>query len=170
MFNNRAIDFPPLGNPWILGLASAELLRPDQVDDLVALLGDGDRFEEALPDTVLQWCHSVSQANSQFFRFRIEGVLQPDEPRVVQWEAGGSSTDLDLGITAESSTRKLVSILVLAVEGEGVEFQVERTGRSVPAAHGSFVTFPAYSSVRCLGTGDVRVTALAAHAVGPAFT
>jgi hypothetical protein len=170
MFNHRAIDFPPLGNPWILGLASAELLRPDQVDELVALLEGGDRFPDGLPETVLQWCHSVSQANSQFFRFRIEGVLQPDEPRVVHWEGGGSSIDLDLGITAEASTRKLVSVLVLDVHGDDVEFQVERTGRSVPVVRGSFVTFPAYSSIRCSGVGDVRVTALVAHAVGPAFT
>src|SRR5262249_10934139 len=163
------IDFPPLGNPWILGLASAELLRPDQVDELLATIGDGDRFEDELPETVLQWCHSVSQANSQFFRFRIDGVLQPDEPRVVRWGAGGSSADLGLGVTAEESTRKLVSLLVLDVKGHDVELQVERTGRSVPVVRGSFVTFPAYSAVRCIGTGDVHITALAAHAVGPAY-
>jgi hypothetical protein len=168
MFNQRAIDFPPLGNPWILGLASAEVLRPDQVDELDRAAEHG--FEDAsapMPEPLLQWCRAIAQANSEYFRFDLEGVLEPGEP--VLRELGSGESLLDCGLERDNSTRKLVSLLILSVTGDEVRLRMEDTGSEVSAVPGSFVTFPAYAAVSCQGPPDCRVRFLLAHAVGPAF-
>jgi hypothetical protein len=168
MFNQRAIDFPPLGNPWILGLASAEVLRGDQIDEVERLLdGGGPLFGDELPEPLMVWCHAIAQANSEYFRFQLDGVLELGEPSARSLEVGEALDDA--GLRPDHSTRKLVSLLVLAVTGEQVGFRLEETQSVVPAVRGSFVTFPAYGHVGCVGqSGGVRF--LLAHGIGPAFT
>ncbi len=168
MFNQRAIDFPPMGNPWILGLASAELLRGDQVDDISAALDDGRIHDPGgMPEPLLQWCRAIAQANSEYFRFHLEGVLEAGEPVTRTLAVGEPLTDV--GLSREQSTRKVVSLLVLSVEGDDVGFQLEETTSVVPAVRGSFVVFPAYGHVSCVGGAGGGVRLMLAHGLGPAF-
>jgi hypothetical protein len=167
MFHQRIIDFPPLGNRWAYGLASAELLSAADVRNLTEFVSADVRPDD-FPEPVHRWCNALALANSEYFRFDLEGALELDEPRLVEFGAAELSTDLGLGLTPEHSTRKLVSLVVLDVPEVGAELVLQESGRSVAAAVGHFVTFPAYATVRCVTTGPgIRV--LTAHGIGPAF-
>jgi len=126
---------------------------------------DGDTVNELLRVAV----GAVEVANSSYFRFRVETAVDDAEPRLVELTPSADSRSLGLGLQKESSTRKIVALVILDVVGEGVRLTLDAWDKTVDAAPGQIVMFPAYGSVRVdAGPGSaVRVAAF--HAFGPAF-
>jgi hypothetical protein len=167
---DTSIRFPSLANPWILGFATADLLTSSQVAEMNDVLGSSaEPFADGVPTPVLVWCQAVAQANAEFFRFNVDGVAENAEPTRLVMRPGTHTRDYGLGLTKESSTRKLVSVLVLDVVGGPVQLTLEETGTTAEATAGQFLTFPAFSRMRCDGPEGAELRGLALHAIGPGF-
>ncbi len=158
---------PPMSNEWSLGLASGRALDDVGVARLVAVLEEGE--PAALQEQLAVVVAAVETANSNFFRFDIETAVDDDEPAVLRLTPTQDTRAAGLGLDREHSTRKLVAMVVLAVDGDGVQLVVEGQERATDAVPGSIVMFPAYCNVRVVGSEAAAVDVAACHAFGPAF-
>ena len=158
---------PPMSNEWSLGLASGRALDEAGVARLVATLEGGDPAE--LQEQLAVVVAAIETANSSYFRFDIESAVDDAEPVVLRLTPTRDTRAVGLGLDREHSTRKLVAMVVLAVDGDGVHLVVEGQERSTEAVPGSIVMFPAYCNVRVVGAEAAAVEVAACHAFGPAF-
>lgn len=171
-------DLPPLpppGNPMIHGLASGRVLTADQAADMAATLDPVGSADAAgayalLADVVGQLAAIAAQANTEYFRFELTGVVGEGEPRVLNVAESGSLADHDVGLTGDESTRKLVVLLALASDGttaDGVTIDLPIAGKSNPLEPGMAYVWPAFLDATLSAPHGASVLVLHAH--GPAF-
>ena len=156
-----------MANEWTLGLASGKALDHAGVTRLIEALEGGDA--EPLRELMAVVVNAIETANSNFFRFEIETAVDEAEPVALRLTPTVDSHQCGLGLSREDSTRKLVALVVLSVEGDGVELVLDGQERPTDAVPGSVVMFPAYCNLRVTGPDHSAVEVAACHAFGPAF-
>lgn len=168
-------SLPPPGNPRIHGLASGRVLSPDEA---AALAGAFDPVGGAaasgadvrLDDVVDQLAAMTAQANTEYFRFELTGVVGEGEPRFLHVAESGSLADYDVGLTGDESTRKLVVLLALAIDGttaDDATIDLPVAGKSNPLKPGMAYVWPAFLDATWSAPNGVHLLVLHAH--GPAF-
>lgn len=127
--------FPPMGNRYVVGIATATLIDPDSLNLHLDTLAAGAPVAELVQRIAV----GLERANTSFFRFDLDTVGEPDEPRLLHLpdQLG------EVGLTRDHSTRKVVSILpTISTLGAAIRFP--RIGRSEPLQVGVAVMYPAY--------------------------
>lgn len=152
--------FPPMGNTYVVGIATATLTDRESIEVYLDALAAGRQVSELEQRIAV----GLDRANTSFFRFELDVVGEADEPRLVDLPH-----QLDeLGLSRDRSTRKLVSILPTRSVG-GAEILFPGIGRSEPLQVGVAVMYPAYlEPVVDPGEGE-RVPCIVTHALGRAF-
>lgn len=156
-----------MANDWVLGLASGHVFEEATCAGLRRALDEGD--DDAAADVIAVAVAALESANSRYFRFDVENAVGADEPRLVALAAGEPSAAAGIGLTPAESTRKLVALVVLGVDGDDVTVALSGTDKRVSPAVGDVLMFPAYciAEVESPGGGSIEVAAF--HAYGRAF-
>jgi len=155
---------PPLANDWVLGVASAVGVIPDRGEALARAVAAGDDATDLLEPIVA----AVATANSTYFRFELDGLLDADEPRLVTLTSGRSTLDLGLGLRSDRPTRKLTALLVVEVEG-AARLVVAPEGKTIDLVPGTVVVLPSYCAATLDAPDDASATLVAVHALGRSF-
>jgi hypothetical protein len=111
----------------------------------------------------------LQQANDQYFRFDLTGAIAAGEPVVIDLVDGSSTGDAGIGINSEQSTRKVVALLPISLEGLGGRLILPFPAKSEALEIGHVLAWPAFLDARAHLPGGGRVRALAVHAFGPVF-
>lgn len=154
-------------NEWVLGMASAHAFDPAWANTVLEHLRSGERAEAQ--QLVEQSADALHVANADYFRFDLEGMVGVDEPALITMSPTESTQDMGLGLAPGFSDRKLLALVVLAVDAPLATIRVEGNEKSVVAAPGLLVIVPAYCSLRLECDGDGSIEAAAFHAFGRAF-
>jgi hypothetical protein len=182
----QGVAVAPLSNEFVVGVASAPLLSPEQCADLRATLseegwlpgparpGQAPHFEvQPLAAEAVEWVlpiigHAVSLANNQHFRFELTGMLGFDPPGTSRLAAGVDDSELRSDISADHSTRKLVAVIPLD-EGEGGVPEFPALGKQCNDGIGVMSAFPAYLTYRLRAAGGSGRLLLWSWVHGPHF-
>jgi hypothetical protein len=157
-----------MSNEWALGIASGALFDPSQCVRLETAVADGRR--DSAVELLASAVPFVESANSSYFRFRVDGIIDPLEPTLVVTSASTTTGRLGLGLAHQKSTRKLVVLVITDDAATGATLQIHgRDSEPVPAAQGRIIMFPAYcdAAVELCRAGELRGVAF--HAFGNAF-
>lgn len=158
---------PPMTNPWVLGLATAQVIDAETTSRILSTLESGLTDEvQALIDPAV---HALHLANAEYFRFDLSGAVGADEPKLIRFERETSLRRVGLGLQPDTSDRKLVALLVLAVTGADARLVLDQPPKSTAPQPGMLVVVPAYCDLVFDGDEDGRITVAAFHAYGRAF-
>ncbi len=159
---------PPMGNSWVVGLASADLVSPDDCERISADAADdvAPEIDVAVVERVIAM---LRQANDDYFRFELSGAIAEAEPMVVELHDGQTTASVGLGLRGDASTRKLIALVPLAFERAGGALVVPFVGKTEPLKVGQGHVWPAFLDARIDLAGEGTLRALVAHAFGPAF-
>lgn len=155
--------FPSRGNRYVVGLATAPIMTPENAVDLFGRVEVGSE----LPQDVAQaldplFVAAVETANSEYFRFDLDRL---EVPTVVDVPLGGRSLP---GLDADQSTRKLTLFLPLGSRsGTLGRVRLPLLNKEGVLDAGTMVMFPSYISNVVEPTE--RLVGIIAFAVGPAF-
>ena len=155
-------DFPPMGNSYVVGVASTAL--SDDADFLSAL----ERFEAgAVEEVARQMASAVAQANAEFFRCTLTDVHEDDQPTALTVHRGESLP----GVSELRSTRKVTLVLILRVSSESgvATIRVPLQSKEVAVEPGMLVMYPSYLDAHIDLGADEQVDVLISHAHGPSF-
>ena len=156
-----AVPFPPIGNEYVVGVASAPLLSSDEASRLGRLVG------EQVPQDVARQLGTalvaaVDMANSQFFRFELRTLADVTDEALL---AVSDTTALP-GLDQTHQTRKLTVVLPL-LAGDDSVLRFPMLDRQVVPVPGTVVMYPAYLYALLEPIGSF--TGIVLHAEGPAF-
>lgn len=160
----------PMGNPFIVGFASAPVLTPEEASELAVSLADADDGDPC-PDSVMArldrlFAAAVEASNSQHFRFDLTSLHGDEAATVTRLRSGTSLPGLD----AEHSTRKLTAVLPLSADVDRAAAVVfpalEKSGSLTPGVMG---VFPSYLAHEFSLDAGVELIGIVTFAVGPAF-
>lgn len=166
MSSDAGVPFPPLGNRFVVGLATAPLLTSADAARVLALAeGAGGLPPEGRAALDPLIAVALATANSEYFRFDLRFVDEVDPPAIVEIPSGGAALP---GLDADHSTRKLTLFLPLGPgDGECGSIRFDALGKEGVLTVGTAVMFPAYLANVVEPT--TTVTGVIAHVVGPAF-
>ena len=162
---------PPRQNPWLLGLASATFLDPDECTALAeastdSLWGPADLLESMAP----RLGGIVKQANDEFFRFDLTGALAEDEPGILRLDTNRSLAQHGCGIRAGETSRKLTVLVALTIRDlSDPHLLLPYSAKRQAIVPGVVFVWPAFLDARLEADGDGEVMAMVAHVFGPAF-
>jgi hypothetical protein len=106
--------------------------------------------------------------NAAYFRFEVRHAIAADEPTLTTIAPGHDTASAGLGLLPSRSNRKLLALVVVAVEQSGGQLCVAGQPRSLEATVGLVVVAPSYCSISVAGgIGVVEVVGF--HAYGDAF-
>lgn len=159
--------FPPMTNDWVLGMASVQAFHPAWASAILDHLRSGERAEAQR--LIEQSADALHTANSDYFRFDLDGMVGIDEPALITMSPAESTQNMGLGLAPGYSDRKLLALVVLAVDAPSAAIRLDGHEKSVVASPGLLVVVPAYCSLRLECDGDGSVECAAFHAFGRAF-
>lgn len=163
-------------NPFLNGVASAVVLRPEELDLVV---GPHDPTEEVISEVEHRVVQAVQDANSQFLRVDVR-YLEPYRQRQVLELGHGDTVPIASG---SASTRKIVILIPVGIRGAdapdappgpddyeaSTRLSFDSAGKSVTLNEGEAQMFPAHMVPRVEATLGERVTVHLLYAHGPAF-
>lgn len=158
-----ALGLPLLGNPFIVAVARAEVLTPDEAAEMLLAIDRGG----ATPELDERVATAVTRANDDHFRFDVRELHGLDEPSIEVW-GSDSAAMATWSVTPTASTRKLTVVVLLHHDGDEpvlMEFPTENRVETLSVGH--LFAFPAYLAARPRTVS--RATAWVTHAHGPAF-
>lgn len=154
-------------NDWVLGMASAIAFDTEWVNEVLLHLQSEEHSE--VQRLIEQSADAIHVANSDYFRFNVDGVVGIDEPMMITMSTDESTATLGLGLSSGHSDRKLLALVILRVEGTSPTIRLDGHDKSVAAQPGQLVVVPSYCSLSFGSEGPGSVVAAAFHAFGRAF-
>lgn len=162
-------ELGPLTNPWVVGLASAQLFDESSANQLRLLADNGFTAGDELDDVLAAAVMAVEEANSSYFRFELDGACTPDEPRLVTLQPGESTSSLDLGLSAGQPDRKLTVMIVLPPLDGTPTLHHDQSEKTVQLVPGQILMTPSYCSLSLDEAAPAAVSFAALHSVGRSF-
>jgi len=154
--------FPPLGNEYVVGVASATLLTREEAVRIGSLV-DGGAIDDALARQLgAALVVAVETANSQYFRFDLRFLDEVTSQSLIAVD----TTIAVAGLDQVHQTRKVTIVLPLvAVDAATIRFPM--VDRQVTLVPGTATMFPAYLHAVLEPAG--AFTGIVVHAQGPVF-
>lgn len=162
-------ELGPLTNPWVVGLATAQLLDDAAANQLASLAANGFSPDSQVDRLLASAVMAIEEANSSYFRFELDGVCAPGEPQLVTLQPGQSTSAIDLGLSASQPDRKLTVLLVLPPVDDAPTLHHDQSEKSAQLSPGQIVMTPSYCSLSLGPDAASAASFVAVHAVGRSF-
>lgn len=150
-----------IGNPHLVGIASAVFLAPEEVKVLAG--GPSTSLDRLDAERVGQ---AFAHANAAYFRFDLAGISDDDGPTRHSLRSG----DEIPGVSRLRSERKLTMVLPVGVSGSGAALlRFPQLPAEAPLVPGEIVIFPAFLYARLSMGERSAADVIIGYAVGNSF-